>query len=696
MIDVMTKMKIASLPFLVSIVIILIVNPTHMTTAKDKVSWHLMPMPMYLEAGQGKLCIDNSFCIRLTGHRDSRLPAAASRMLQRLQRITGIPFTASPAGETSAPKEATLEIHCSGSGEPVQSISADESYTLEIDTRRARLAAPSPIGILRGLETFLQLVDLDDQSFFVPAVKIIDRPRFPWRGLLIDVSRHWEPGDVIKRNLDAMAAVKMNVFHWHLSDDQGFRVESRRFPKLQKIASEGKYYTQTEVREIIDYARDRGIRVIPEFDMPGHATAWLVAYPELASAPGPYQIERFWGVFEPCLDPAQNRLYSFLDSFIGEMAALFPDAYFHIGGDEVHPKQWNSSARIQSFKERNGLKDNRDLQAYFNKRLQKILEKHGKKMIGWDEILHPDLPHSIVVQSWRGQKYLAESAHRGYLGILSYGYYLDHMQPASFHFKMDPLDPENVELTQDEKKLILGGEACMWGEFVNPENIESRIWPRTAAIAERLWSPVDVQDIPDMYRRLEYLNDRLELFGLMHASHYRAMLQRMVGDEKADMLKTIADLLQPSGLGGRVRARKYSSLVPLNRMVDAVLPESKAARYLGNLIDKLLADPQRSPDLDQKIRESLVRWRDIKDPAKPVLEQSFLLAEVEPVVDTVSQLCTAGLKALEYIESNEPPPKAWQLETSLLFQKAEKPQAEMFIAIAPQIKKLVDAADAIR
>ena len=182
----------------------------------------------------------------------------------------------------------------------------------------------------------------------MPAISIDDSPRFPWRGLMIDVSRHFIPLDVLKRNLDGMAAVKLNVFHWHLSDNQGFRVESKKFPKLHELGSDGLYYTQDEVRDLIAYARERGIRVVPEFDMPGHSTAWFVGYPELASGPGPYEIERKWGVFDPAMDPTREETYKFLDEFIGEMARLFPDQFFHIGGDEVNGKQWDANPKIQA------------------------------------------------------------------------------------------------------------------------------------------------------------------------------------------------------------------------------------------------------------------------------------------------------------------------------------------------------------
>ena len=286
-----------------------------------------------------------------------------------------------------------------------------------------------------------------------------------------------------------MAAVKLNVLHLHLSDDEGFRVESKRFPKLHEMGSDGLYYTQADIRTLVDYARDRGIRVVPEFDMPAHSRSWFVGYPELASTPGTYKIEP-GGVYT-VIDPTQDRTYKFLDKFIAEMAKLFPDAYFHIGGDEVNGKPWDNNPKIQAFMHSHGMKNNQDLQAYFNQRLQKILSKHHKIMVGWDEILRPDLPKNIVVQSWRGQESLATAAQQGYSGLLSFGYYLDLMWPASRHYAVDPMSGAASSLTPEQKNRILGGEACMWGEWISPENVDSRIWPRTAAIAERLWSPQD-------------------------------------------------------------------------------------------------------------------------------------------------------------------------------------------------------------
>jgi hexosaminidase len=663
--------------------------PAAVTTGRP--NW--MPIPAEFTPAVGRFVIDAGLRASFTGYTEDRLERSVVRFFERLQKRTGIPFATAPDRRA---ERHELRIRCTGPGERVQSVRADESYTLVITAERVVLDAPNPLGILHALETLLQIVDLDSETFFWPALSVRDYPRFPWRGLLIDVARHWQPVEVILRNLDAMAAAKMNVLHWHLSEDQGFRVESKRFPRLHALGSDGLYYTQAQVREVVAYARERGIRVVPEFDMPGHTTAWFPGYPELASAPGPYEIERRWGVFDPCMDPTREEVYEFLDAFLAEMTPLFPDAYWHIGGDEVNGRQWNNSGRIAAFKKDHGMNTNGDLQAYFNKRLIALLARHGKQPAGWDEILHPDLPKSAVIQSWRGQAGLAEGARQGFAGLLSWGYYLDHLRPASFHYQVDPLARQAESLSAEEKARVLGGEACMWGEYLTSENIDSRIWPRAAAVAERLWSPAQVKDVDDMYRRLACVSWNLELLGLTHTTGYEQMRKRLAGGKDLPALKTLGDIVEPVKQLARGRLRPYTSLTPMNRLVDAVPPESDLARFFNGLVDRWLADPAARSSHTDELRSWLVRWHDNHALLQAAPEPSFLLTELAPLSETMSALAASGLQAIDYVESTRPPAEAWSREQEELLQRAERPQAELLIMITPGIRRLVAAAGALR
>jgi len=284
---------------------------------------------------------------------------------------------------------------------------------------------------------------------------------------------------------------------------------------------------------------------VPEFDMPGHSGSWFLGYPKLASTSGPFSMERKLGVRDAAMNPTREETYDFIDGFIAEMAGLFPDEYLHIGGDEVNGKQWGANPQIQAFMRAHGMKDHHDLQVYFNQRLLKILQKHGKKMIGWDEVLHPQLPKDIVVQSWRGQSSLAEAAKQGYMGILSSGYYLDLMEHASASYGVDPLSAETANLNTEQQKKILGGEACVWTENIDMQNLDSATWPRTAAIAERLWSPAKVVNVDSMYRRLLYVSSQLEWLGLTHRVSSRMMLERLAGEANAAPLMALDEVLEP-------------------------------------------------------------------------------------------------------------------------------------------------------
>lgn len=665
----------------------------------------LMPMPSKLERGSGALAIDGHFRIAFAAPPPARLDRAARRFLTQLARETGIPLSSGYAGTASAatlwntrktdPARAAahdggsatlgardvpvaLLITCRQTTDSPDALGDSEAYRLEVTPQRARLTSPTVIGAMRGLQTFLQLVSLEGNGFSVPAVSIDDAPRFPWRGLLIDVTSHFMPAPVIERTLDAMEAVKLNVFHWHLTDDQGFRVESKVFPKLHTLGAGGDYYTQNEIRHLINYARDRGIRIVPEFDMPGHCATWLIGYPELASAPGPYSIIHTFGIYDPALDPTREPVYAFLDKLIGEMAALFPDRYFHIGGDEVTGKHWKENAAIQAFIRQHNLKDEAGLQAYFNRRVLAIVNKHGKTMMGWDEVLHPDLPKDVVVQSWRDNTSLAAAVKSGYRGLLSYGYYLDHLESAGKYYSVDPLGGPAANLPADAAARILGGEACMWTEFISPETIDSRIWPKTAAIAERFWSPASLTAVPAMYERLEEISRRLDFRGVRHNLNVDPMLGRIAPRAPLEALRTLAAALDPLGIDGRETARRYAQDTPLNRMVDAARGDSAEVRSVN-------------PRTPAAARATLIRWRDNHQRLAPYFASSPMLREVEGLSADLETLGKMGLQALDYLPSRNAP-SGWARERFALLDGMEKPRAEVVLAAVRPIRALLAAA----
>ncbi len=649
---------------------------------------NLMPVPASVKFHNERLAVDSNFKVATRGHSDARLQAGIWRFMKRLEGRTVLTLAPTLAVDDQM---TPLIIHCQGPGQNIPNLRENESYRIDITRRQAILSAPTVVGALRGLETLLQLLDADRNGYFFPGVQIDDQPRFPWRGLLIDVARHFQTMEVLKRNLDAMAAVKMNVFHWHLTEDQGFRVESKKFPKLHQLGSDGNYYTQEQIKEIIAYARERGIRVVPEFDIPGHSTSWLVGHPELGSAPGPYTIERRPGIFEPALDPTREEVYKFLETFLGEMAALFPDDYLHIGGDENEGKQWDRNPAIQAYMKKKGIKDNHALQAYFNTRLLKILQKHGKKMIGWDEILQPELPKDVVIHSWRGTAALAEAARKGYDGILSNGYYIDLIQPASQHYVPDPL-PADSTLTPEEAKHVLGGEATMWAEWVTPETIDSRIWPRTAAIAERLWSPRNVTDVTDMYRRLAVISLQLEELGLTHKKNQEMMLRRLVRHDDIGPLRTLVSIIEPVKEYRRYQMRPQTMLSPLTGVVDATTPDSDAARKFAWMVKEFLDDAPRYQLYRAELSQMLADWQTSGASLGPMIDRSPALKEIKPLAHNLSHLGETGLEAISYLKLGMPPPREWR-ETSLAkVDEAAKPYGALEFVVIGSVKQLVNAA----
>jgi hexosaminidase len=667
--------------------------PPAFAQAPGPAAHHLMPVPASVEWRPGRLAVTPAFRIAVTGRGDARLPAAVDRARRRLEGRLGFELPR----DAAAADAATLVIDVQAPGHAIPTLEDDESYELEVGEQRATLRAAQTVGALRGLETLQQLLEGDRQGWYLPAVRIADRPRFPWRGLLIDVARHFMPVEVIKRNLDGMAGVKLNVLHWHLTEDQGFRVESRRYPRLHGLGSDGLYYTQEQIRDVVAYAAQRGIRVVPEFDLPGHATSWLVGHPELGSAPGPYAIVRTWGIYDGTLDPTREEVYKFLDRFFGEMAGLFPDAFVHIGGDENNGKHWNANPAIKAFMAKRGFADQHALQAYFNQRMLGILQAHGKRMVGWDEILHPALPKDIVVQSWRGQKSLGEAARQGYLGILSHGYYIDLAQPTARHYLVDPL-PADLGLSDDEARRVLGGEACMWAEHVGPDTIDSRIWPRLAAIAERFWSPREVRDVADMYRRLDRTSTWLEQFGLTHEKNVGMLARQLANGGDAATVQTLIAVVEP--VEGYKRSQEFkkemgtapTQQTPLTRLVDAAWPDSRERYRVETLVTRLLADAPAFDRGRSELQAIFARWQQAAASLPPLIDGAPALHEARPLVERLRTTADAGLAVLAWLGQGRAPDQAWTDATLKQLTRAAEPAAQVELAVVEPVTRLVSAA----
>jgi hexosaminidase len=390
------------------------------------------------------------------------------------------------------------------------------------------------------------------------------------------------------------------------------------------------------------------------------------------------------------MDPTRNSTYEFLNKFIAEMVALFPDKHFHIGGDECNGKQWDSNPRIQAFMRNHGLKNNAALQAYFTAKVQKILAAHGKIMVGWDEVLQPNTSKNVVIQSWRGQLSLANAARRGYRGILSTGYYIDLNQPAAEHYAVEPFGEAAEGLSEEEKQNILGGEAAMWTVFETSENIDTHIWPRTAAIAERLWSPQDVRNVDSMYCRLAQVSQTLNYYNLQHNLSYPAMLRRITGNPDPVQLRVLSNVMQPVEFHTREDSGHYDAFTPLNRLVDALPPESDTARHFLHLVSTLVSGHPTQEDWEEA-RRWLVLWRDNDTQLQPMLSRSQLTQELIPVSSNLRQVAEIGLNALDYLRNHRAPPVEWRTQQLAFLETSAQPQADLLNMVAPAVTKLVQA-----
>ncbi|ULQ54138.1 beta-N-acetylhexosaminidase [Flavihumibacter fluvii] len=651
-------------------------------------SYNLMPVPKSIQRHADYCAVNKQFTIGIVGHPGNRVYQEATRALRRLDNRMGFFFKQGNLNNKDSSHNATLLIEVKRPA--ILNLQEDESYRLQTSARQVKITAATDLGAIRGLETLQQLLSVHQDGYYFPGVVIDDEPRFPWRGLLLDITLHWMPMDVVKRTLDAMASVKLNVFHLHLTEDQMFGIESKVYPRLTTVGAEGNFYTQDAIKEIIAYADQRGIRIVPEFDVPGHCTAMLKAYPHLASVPREYELQRYYGVFDPALDVTKPSTYTFLDSLFTEMAALFPDEYFHIGGDENTGKDWDRNPAIKAYMQQKGMTTYRELETEFISRLLPILKKNGKKMMGWDEILRPGVPHDIMIQSWRGTESLVEAAKQGYTGLLSTGYYIDLIQPTDFHYLTDPV-PANTPLTKSQQQFIVGGEATMWTEHVTPETVDSRIWPRTAAIAERLWSPQSVTNVEDMYQRLEKIDLYLEGLGTTQLKNKGMLMRRLANGYNTHALEVLVDVIEPLKIYERNEGdTMYTVFSPYTKIADVATPDQKVARLFRNNVSRYCKakDPKMVPGL----KNQMELWKNNDTAFRALIRQSPVLQEAENLSANLAQIATIGLEALQYIVAKKSPPKDWKANCLQITKQAKEQGGRCELQVVTAIEELVETA----
>ena len=683
----------------------------------------LTPQPKSAIWSDGALKLEGAFRVTWRDCHDVRMTPALARFQHDAAALTGMDLSrqAGPA----------LNIACRA--DPTA-----EGYRLAITAEGVALDADGPLGVLRGLATLRQLIETTPPGAALPYARIDDAPRFVWRGLMIDTVRHFMSLETVKRQIDAMERVKLNVLHLHLSDDQGFRVESKRYPKLQ-ATGDGQFYTQAQVRELVAYAAARGVRIVPEFDVPGHTRAVAEAYPQFALAPA--KPANPLAAMDRALDPTKDETYRFLDALFGEMASLFPDAYFHAGGDEVSDAVWLDHPHVQAFMKAQGLASKQALESHFHRRVAAILKTHGKTMIGWEEVAADGTASKdVVIQAWQTSNATSDAVAKGHRTIVSAGYYLDLLEPASFHYQYDPLDtssagltPAEAErgrklnplvaaimkdalvakplppLTPEQEKLVLGGEAPMWAEIATDEMLESRLWPRAAALAERFWSPRTVRDTDDLYRRLPVLQDQLQLQGLQDQANQARMVARLAPGA-SEPVQTLLDLVGPTRNMARdhrilAMLRGQKIVQELNTLADAAPVDSLVAhRFEARAKTYARGDRSEAPAL----RADLTIWRANDARFQAIAKGRPALEAALPISADVAEMAQIGLAALDAIETGKPLAEADRTRAEALLARAEafdaasarpifsflgkQPPADLIIKITPGIRALVTAA----
>ena len=508
--------------------------------------YHVIPLPQQITMSKGKpFSLLPTTQIVCTSS-DELMQKNARFLCDYIKETTGLTLTVNNSAKVKTPA-IMLMLDPKMQGE--------EAYKLSVSAKKVVISGRTSAGIFYGIQTLRKSLPImnaaNAEPVMLPAAEIIDAPRFAYRGMMLDCSRHFFSVDFVKRYIDLLALHNMNVFHWHLTDDQGWRLEIKKYPKLTEIGSKrtgtimghnsdvddgqpyGGFYTQKEAKEIVEYARLRHITVIPEIDMPGHMKAALAAYPELGCTGGPYEVGHAWGIYKDVLCLGNEKVYQFVNDIIDEVADIFPAKYIHIGGDETPTTRWGECPKCKKVAAENNLKLNK-LQAYFTNRVEKYINGKGREIVGWDEILDGDINTSATIMSWRGIEPGERGAKLGHDVIMSptsYCYFdykqnkNEETEPEGQHAlltveKVYSLDPAPATMSADSRKHILGAQGNLWTEYVAyPNRAEYAVLPRMAALCEVQWTPTDKKDFNNFRQRADHMAKIYDLHNYVYALH---------------------------------------------------------------------------------------------------------------------------------------------------------------------------------
>jgi hexosaminidase len=559
----------------------------------------IIPQPVRLTPGTGSFAITAATKIYV-GPKNDELRRIGQSLSQEIGRATGVQ---PPVVQAAPGKQRAGSIYLTlSTPSPADSLGA-EGYTLSVQPAQVTLAANQPAGLFRGTQTLRQLLPTQRTApASLPAMEVVDKPRYSWRGMHLDVSRHFFSTEFVKKYIDYLAMHKMNTFHWHLTDDQGWRIEIKKYPQLTRVGGYregtlighygekvprydnvryGGFYTQEQIKEVVKYAQDRYITVVPEIEMPGHALAALTAYPELSCTGGPFKVGQTWGVFDDIFCAGNEQTFAFLQDVLTEVMPLFPSKIVHIGGDEAPKTRWKTCPKCQARIKAEHLKDEHELQSYFVQRMEKFVNGKGKTIIGWDEILEGGLAPNAAVMSWRGMEGGTAAAKQKHQVVMTPGefVYFDHAQgdaalePLSIGGylpleKVYSFEPTPPELTAAERKYILGAQANLWTEYIPTEQqVEYMVLPRMSALAEVLWTPASQKNWESFKVRMQPQYQRYAALSANYAkSSFNVRQQFAVDTTKAADMVTLA--LDAAGL------QTYYTL-------DGSAPTPTATAYTG-------------------------------------------------------------------------------------------------------------------